>query len=82
MIYKPAGTASVRGSRVRQHHLRLEDWVHSPSEPLLDSTRIRALADDEQIIADTLAAILNASGFEARAAYSGKTAVGMPSTST
>ena len=33
------------------------------------------VADDEIIIADTLAAILNLSGFEARAVYSGEEAV-------
>lgn len=33
------------------------------------------VADDEQVIADTLVAILNKSGFEARAVYSGKAAV-------
>lgn len=33
------------------------------------------VADDEQIIADTLALILNRSGFEARAVYSGEAAV-------
>jgi len=31
------------------------------------------VADDERVIADTLAMILNQSGFEARAAYSGET---------
>ena len=33
------------------------------------------VADDERIIADTLAMILNQSGFEARAVYSGERAV-------
>ncbi len=37
-------------------------------------TRI-LVADDEQIIADTLAIILNQAGFEARAVYSGDQAV-------
>ncbi len=45
----------------------------------MDAARqIKALVvDDEQIIADTLTMILNKSGFEARAAYSGKMAIGM-----
>jgi CheY-like chemotaxis protein len=33
------------------------------------------VADDERVIADTLAMILNQSGFEARAAYSGEKAI-------
>jgi DNA-binding response OmpR family regulator len=33
------------------------------------------VADDERVIADTLAIILNQSGFEARAVYSGEKAV-------
>jgi len=33
------------------------------------------IADDEHLIADTLAMILNRSGFDARAAYSGEAAV-------
>ncbi len=38
----------------------------------------RALVvDDEQIIADTITLILNNSGFEARAVYSGEMAIGM-----
>jgi CheY-like chemotaxis protein len=35
------------------------------------------VADDERVIADTLAMILNKSGFEARAAYSGEQALEM-----
>ncbi len=39
-------------------------------------TRPKVLvADDERVIADTLAMILNQSGFDARAAYSGESAV-------
>jgi DNA-binding response OmpR family regulator len=38
------------------------------------------VADDERVIADTLAMILNQSGFEARAVYSGEKAVEMTST--
>ncbi len=37
------------------------------------------IADDERIIANTLALILNASGFEARAVYSGEMAVELAS---
>jgi len=33
------------------------------------------IVDDEEMIADTLARILNASGFEARAAFSGEQAI-------
>ena len=33
------------------------------------------VADDERVIADTLAIILNQSGFEAKAVYSGEKAV-------
>ncbi len=40
------------------------------------STKPKVLvADDERVIADTLAIILNQSGFEARAVYSGERAV-------
>ena len=38
------------------------------------------VADDERVIADTLAMILNQSGFDARAVYSGEKAVEMTST--
>ncbi|MDE3061918.1 MAG: response regulator [Acidobacteriota bacterium] len=38
------------------------------------------VVDDEQVIANTLAMILNQSGFEARAVYSGEKAVEMAST--
>ena len=37
------------------------------------------IADDEQVIADTLAMILDQSGFEARSVYSGEKAVEMAS---
>jgi len=40
------------------------------------NTKPRVLiADDEQVIANTLAIILNQSGFEARAVYSGESAI-------
>lgn len=38
------------------------------------------VVDDERVIADTLAMILNQSGFEARAVYSGEKALEMAST--
>lgn len=42
--------------------------------------RVRVLiVDDEEMIADTLARILNASGFEARAAFSGEGAISLAS---
>jgi DNA-binding response OmpR family regulator len=43
-----------------------------------EPTRPKVLvADDEKLIADTLAIILNASGFEARAVYSGEEVLAM-----
>ena len=46
-----------------------------------DSARPKVLvADDERVIADTLAMILNQSGFNARAVYSGEKAVELAST--
>ena len=38
------------------------------------------VVDDERVIADTLAMILNQSGFQAKAVYSGETALEMAST--
>ena len=38
------------------------------------------VADDERVIADTLSMILNQSGFDARAVYSGETALELAST--
>jgi len=44
--------------------------------PAATTPRLRILvADDEQIIANTLAIILNQAGFEARAVYSGEKAI-------
>ena len=40
------------------------------------------VADDERVIADTLAMILNQSGFEARAVYSGESALALAATFT
>ena len=40
------------------------------------------VVDDERVIADTLAMILNQSGFDARAVYSGEKAVDLASTFT
>jgi CheY-like chemotaxis protein len=45
-------------------------------EPTSSTTRKRVLvADDEQVIANTLVIILNQAGFEARAVYSGEKAI-------
>ena len=45
-------------------------------EKIANMTKPRVLvADDEQVIANTLAIILNQSGFEARAVYSGEKAI-------
>src|ERR1700758_3724568 len=51
----------------------------SLKEPMPDSqAKPKVLvADDERVIADTLAMILNQSGFEARAVYSGEKALEM-----
>src|ERR1700727_3801021 len=47
-----------------------------PDSPAATSAKPRALvADDEQVIANTLAIILNQAGFEARAVFSGEKAV-------
>ncbi len=44
--------------------------------PAATWSRLRVLvADDEQVIANTLAVILNKAGFEARAVYSGEAAI-------
>jgi len=46
------------------------------SENTINNSKPRVLiADDEQVIANTLAIILNQSGFEARAVYSGESAI-------
>ncbi len=48
----------------------------SVQEPMPDTTKPKVLvADDERVIADTLAMILNQSGFQARAVYSGEKAL-------
>ena len=46
---------------------------------LADKQRI-IVADDEKVIADSLAMILNRSGFEARSVYSGQSAIEMAQT--
>lgn len=43
--------------------------------PGLDGSSLVLVVDDEPIIADTLVMILNENGFDARAVYSGETAV-------
>ena len=50
---------------------RMAEQINSPSTP-----KLRVLvADDEQVIANTLAIILNQAGFEARAVFSGEKAL-------
>ena len=46
-----------------------EEQAATPSKPRV------LVADDEQVIANTLAIILNQAGFEARAVYSGEKAI-------
>lgn len=51
----------------------------------MDENRVKPkvlVVDDERVIADTLAMILNQSGFDARATYSGEKAVELASTLT
>jgi CheY-like chemotaxis protein len=49
----------------------MAEQINSPSTP-----KLRVLvADDEQVIANTLAIILNQAGFEARAVFSGEKAL-------
>jgi CheY-like chemotaxis protein len=49
---------------------------HEPSSPSEARTRLRVLVvDDERLIADTVAAILNGSGFEALEVYNGADAI-------
>ncbi len=43
--------------------------------PSRDGTLLVLVVDDEQIVADTLSLILNQSGFDTRAFYSGETAL-------
>ena len=75
--YRPAFPCSKEGSATGNSasHVSLEQRRTAESE----STRTHKLkvvvADDEETIADTLALILNRSGFEARAVYSGEAAV-------
>jgi CheY-like chemotaxis protein len=60
------------------------DEMQAPSQPesshLRNSNPKALVADDEMIIADTLATILNQSGFDARAVYSGEMAIELAST--
>jgi CheY-like chemotaxis protein len=48
--------------------------------PITNAKRKVLVADDERVIADTLATILNQSGFDARAVYSGEKALELAST--
>ncbi len=53
-----------------------DGWVSSEMTMTNGSTKPKVLvADDEQVIANTLAIILNQAGFEARAVYSGENAL-------
>jgi CheY-like chemotaxis protein len=58
--------------------------MQAPSQlnsSLRHNTNLKVLvADDEMVIADTLAMILNRSGFDARAVYSGEMALELAST--
>jgi hypothetical protein len=50
--------------------------IHYMAEKITNQSKPRVLvADDEQVIANTLAIILNQAGFEARAVYSGEKAI-------
>ena len=55
-----------------------KDRQQSSAQEIMSENRAKPkvlVADDERVIADTLAMILNQSGFEARAVYSGEKAV-------
>jgi CheY-like chemotaxis protein len=53
-----------------------EAGLLSPKEEIMPKTRARiVVVDDEQVIANTLATILEKGGFEARAVYSGEKAL-------
>src|SRR5580704_10662078 len=67
-----------RGSRTSLHprvltpHTKKNKW----GKIMVESGKVKVLvADDEHVIADTLAMILNHSGYDARAVYSGEDAV-------
>jgi DNA-binding response OmpR family regulator len=65
-----AGFAPLHGSRLRgQFHHELEKEMPNTAKPKI------LVADDERVIADSLTMILNQSGFDARAVYSGEKAV-------
>ena len=51
------------------------DEALKASTRISDGRRTIVVVDDEHVIADTLAAILNSSGFHAFAAYSGESAL-------
>ena len=73
-----ASSGSVQAMEFPQTYCRHERRCN-PQEPMSDSTvKPKVLvADDERVIADTLAMILNHSGFDARAVYSGEKALEM-----
>lgn len=76
----------ARGGSFRPFHRALKTENRRPIVPLQSLCRKERMpenkakpkvlvADDERVIADTLVMILNQSGFEARAVYSGEKAV-------
>jgi len=71
---------NVLGESCAAGVIPLPQWIVQESMHE-NSTKPKVLvADDERVIADTLAMILNQSGFEARAVYSGEKAVEVAST--
>jgi CheY-like chemotaxis protein len=65
-----AGVVPMHGSTLRgPFHQALEREMPDTAKPRI------LVADDERVIADSLAMILNQSGFDARAVYSGEKAV-------
>ena len=57
------------------HYIHLGNLRMSESPAAAPTKRKVLVADDEQVIANTLAIILNQAGFEARAVYSGEKAI-------
>ena len=78
-IYQHCGQRIIR-MRVKHLHLNIESsiWGHTrmadPTSTTAPKPRV-LVADDEQVIANTLAIILNQAGFDARAVFSGEKAV-------
>jgi CheY-like chemotaxis protein len=79
IIIKYAGN-ELRGRDRHQpaiffHTIHLGKYRMSEAPAAAPSKRRVLVADDEQVIANTLAIILNQAGFEARAVYSGEKAI-------